>query len=84
VEVGVGDLLLLALLATPVVGDAVPVAGLDVAVDAVVGDVDLAVGEPLVERRVGLVDAFLGLGLPVQELGRLLEPPALPVLLGLS
>ena len=47
VEVGVGDVALLALLAAPVERDAVAVAGLDVAVDAVVGDVELAAHEPL-------------------------------------
>ena len=36
-QVGVGDVALLALLAAPVEGDAVAVAGLDVAVEAVVG-----------------------------------------------
>ena len=49
-ELGVGDLPLLALLAAPVEGDLVAVPGLDVAVEAVVGDVQLAVLEPLVER----------------------------------
>ena len=60
VQVGVGDLALLALLAAPVVGDAVAAAGLDVAVEAVVLGVELAVGEPLVEGRVGVVDAPVG------------------------
>ena len=82
VQVGVGDVLLLAFLAAPVERDAVAVSGLDVAVQAVVGGVDLAVREPLVERRVGLVDVLGGLLEPV-ELLRLLHPPALPVLLGL-
>ena len=52
VQVGVGDVALLALLAVPVEGDPVAAAGLDVAVEAVVRGVQLAVGEPLVERRV--------------------------------
>ena len=51
-QVGVGDVALLALLAAPVEGDAVPGAGLDVAVEAVVRDVQLAALEPLVEGRV--------------------------------
>ena len=82
VQVGVGDVALLALLAAPVVGDLVALARLDVAVQAVVGGVDLAVLEPLVERRIGVVDVVGGLLEPVQLLG-LLDPPALPVLLGL-
>ncbi len=82
VQVGVGDLALLAFLSAPVVGDTVAVAGLDVAVDAVVGGVDLAVREPLVERRVGVVEDLLGLLEPMQLLG-LLDPPSLPVAVGL-
>ena len=55
-QLGVGDVALLALLAAPVEGDAVAQAGLDVAVQAVVRGVELAVREPLVERRVGVVE----------------------------
>ena len=51
-QLGVGDRALLALLAGPVKRDAIAVAGLDVPVEAVVGHVQLAVVEPLVERRV--------------------------------
>ncbi len=58
VELGVGDVALLALLTAPVERDPVAVARLDVPVEAVVGSVDLAVGEPLVERRVGVVDVL--------------------------
>ena len=43
-------------LAAPVKRDAVAAARLDVAVQAVVGDVQLAADEPLVERRVGVVE----------------------------
>ena len=50
-QLGVGDAAGVAGLALPVDGDAVAVAGLDVAVEAVVGDVELAVGEPLREGR---------------------------------
>jgi hypothetical protein len=81
VQVRIGDVELLALLAAPVEGDAVAVAGLDVAVDAVVGDVELAVGEPLGERRVGPVEHLVGLLVPVQRLG-LLGPEPLVVLVG--
>ena len=81
-QIGVGDVALLALLAAPVERDAVAAAGLDVAVQAVVGGVQLAAGEPLVERRVGVVEDLGRLLEPVQLLG-LLDPPALPVALGL-
>jgi hypothetical protein len=47
-------------------------------VQTVVGGVDLAVGEPLVERRVGIVEDLGRFLEPVQLLG-LLDPPALPV-----
>ena len=55
-QLGVGDVALLALLAPPVEGDAVAAAGLHVAVEAVVGDVQLAAHEPLGERRVRPVE----------------------------
>jgi len=61
----------------------VAVAGLDVAVQAVVGDVQLPVLEPLVERRVGVVQGLLGLLEPVEELVCLFCPKALEVALGL-
>jgi hypothetical protein len=78
-EVVVGDVALLALLAAPVEGDALAQAVLDVAVQAVVGGVELAVLEPLVERRVGVVEDLLEVGEPVQR-PCLLRPPALEVL----
>ena len=53
-EVGVGDRPGVAGLADPVIGDLVAEAALDVAVDAVVGDVELAADEPLRERQVPL------------------------------
>ena len=52
VELGVGDVALLPLLAAPVVGDPLAVARLDVAVEAVGGGVQAPVLEPLVEGRV--------------------------------
>ena len=79
VQVGVGDVELLALLTAPVVGDTVAVAGLDVTVDAVVGDVELAADEPLRERRVRPVQDLVPLRVPVQRLGAL-GPEALVVL----
>ena len=73
-QIGVGDGALLALLAVPVVGDAIAPAGLDVAVQAVVGDVELAVGEPLVEGRVAVVEHLGERGGPVDERAGLLGP----------
>ena len=51
-QLGVGDRDRVARLALPVVGDLVTPAGLDVAVEAVGGDVELAADEPLGEREV--------------------------------
>ena len=53
-QVGVGERPRVAGLADPVVGDLVAAAGLDVPVEAVVGDVQLAADEPLRERQVPL------------------------------
>ncbi len=58
-QVGVGDRPGVAGFALPVDRHPLAVAGLDVAVDAVVGDVELPVGEPFGVRGVG----------PVQDLG---------------
>ena len=82
VQLGVGDRALLALLAGPVERDAVAVAGLDVPVQAVVGHVQLAVGEPLVERRVRVVEHGRERLVPVQG-SRLLGPERVRVELGL-
>jgi hypothetical protein len=73
VQLGVCDGALLAVLAGPVEGDAVAVAGVDVAVQAVVGHVQRAVGEPFVERRVGVVEHGRERLVPVQG-SRLLGP----------
>ena len=73
VELGVGDRPLFALLAGPVEGDAVAVAGLDVAVQAVIGHVQLAVAEPLVEGRVRVIEHGGERLVPVQG-PRLLGP----------
>ena len=78
VQVGVRDVALLALLAAPVERDAVAAAGLDVAVDAVVGDVQLAADEPLGERGVRPVEHLVPLLRPVERL-RLLGPEPLRV-----
>ena len=68
--------------ADPVERHLVAVAGLDVAVDAVVGRVELAADEPLGERRVGPVEHVRERGVPADPLG-LLGPVAQPVGLGL-
>jgi hypothetical protein len=83
VEIGVGDGPLLALFAVPVVGHPVSVARLDVPVHTVVGDVELAVGEPLVEGWVGVVQHRLERLAPVQ-LTRATRPVALGVGLGVG
>ena len=75
-EVGEGDRPPVALgLALPVVGDLVAVARLDVAVDAVVADVQLAAQIPLRVRRLPLVELREGL-----EPGDALAPLGLPEL----
>ena len=55
-QIGVADVPGLALLAVPVERHAVAVAGFHVAIQAVVGDVQLPALEPLVEGRVGVVE----------------------------
>ena len=74
-QLGVGDVALGAVLAAPVKRDALAPPRLDVPVEAVVGDVQRAAGEPLVERRIGVVEHRVPLLKPVQPLG-LLDPPA--------
>jgi hypothetical protein len=83
VQVGVGEIALLALLTAPVVGDPIAPAGLDVAVEAVDRGVEAAVLEPLVEGRVGVVQALARRPVPVEQLGRLAHPPRLGVDCGL-
>ena len=82
VELGVGDRPLFALLAGPVEGDAVAVAGLDVAVQAVIGHVQLAVAEPLIEGRVRVIEHGGERLVPVQG-PRLLGPERVRVERGL-
>ena len=77
-ELGVGDLAAVARLALPQQRDAVAVACVDVPVEAVVGDVQLAVGEPLRERRVRPVEHFGERLVPVQ-LARAVGPERLTV-----
>ena len=73
-QIGVGDGPLLALFAMPVVGDPIAPPCLDVTVQAVVRDVELAVGEPPVERRAAVVQHLGEGGRPVDEQPGLLRP----------
>jgi hypothetical protein len=68
-ELGVGDVPAVAGLADEVDRDLVPEAVLDVAVDAVVGHVELAVGEPAGERRIRPVEHFGGILGPAEAAG---------------
>ena len=77
-ELGIGDVALIALLAAPVEGDPLTPALLDMPVEAVVGDVQLAAGEPLVEGRLGVLQDLLPGPEPMQLFG-LGCPPALRV-----
>ena len=61
----------------------IAVAGLDVPVDAVVGDVELAADEPLRERRLRPVQHLVERRVPGQPVG-LLRPERQPVGLGLA
>ncbi len=78
-QVGVGDGAGVAGLALEVDGDPVAVAGLDVAVDAVVGGVELPADVPPREGRVGPVEGLGEVLLPVQALAGLPRPEAEPV-----
>ena len=82
-EVAEGQRPGVARLADPVVGDLVAEAALDVPVDAVVGDVELAAGEPLRERQVPF-ERRLERRRPVEPLARPLRPERLEVGLGLG
>src|SRR5207248_8463763 len=80
-QTGEGELTPLALrLALPEVGGLVAVAGLDVPVDAVEADVQLAAEEPLGVRQVPLQERVEGLE-PAHALPRLCLPELLPVAL---
>jgi hypothetical protein len=74
-DLGVGQGTLFTLLPLPVERDPVAVPGVHVPVQAVVGGVELAVGEPGVEGRVAVVEDRLERGLPVQPLPCLPRPP---------
>ena len=76
----VGDLSPVARLALPVVGDLVAAPGFNMAVEAVIGDVELTAVEPLGERRVPFQDG-VPLPIPAQRF-RLLGPECLEVGIG--
>jgi hypothetical protein len=78
-ELRVGDVPAVAGLALPVQGDAVAVAGEHVAVEAVVGDVELAILEPGGERRVRPIEILREVRVPVQQLAGLPRPEREPV-----
>ena len=71
-------------LALEVDGHPVPVAGLDVPVQGVVGGIDLAADEPLGERRVGPVQRLGEVLGPAQQLAGLLRPEGGTVGVGLG
>ena len=81
-QVGVGDGAGVARLALPVERDPVAPAGVDVAVEAVLGDVERAADEPLGEGQVPLEDRVPVL-IPVEQVGGLPGPEPLEVLVGL-
>lgn len=62
--------------------DALAIAGFDVAVEAVVRRVELAVVEPLVERRIGLVEHAGERLVPAQRFAREARPEAFVIALG--
>jgi hypothetical protein len=74
-ELGIGQVAFLMLRAPPVERDPAAMAGQHVPVKAVVGRVDGPVGEPRVERRVGVVEDRAERRVPVQALARLRRPP---------
>src|SRR5690606_39164987 len=61
-------------LALPVDRDAVTVAGFDVTVETVVGDIQSAVGKPTGEGRVVPVESLRERGVPVEEFTCLVGP----------
>ena len=77
-QLGVGDRPGVARLALEVDGDLVTAAGGDVAVEAVVGDVELPADEPLGVGQLPLADRVPVLR-PVEQLGRLAGPEPLVV-----
>ena len=77
-QLGVGDRSRVALLTLEVVGDLLALSGLDVAVQAVVGDVQLTTDEPLGEGKIPF-EHRVERPVPADVLLRLLSPEALGV-----
>ena len=83
-QLGVGDLTAVVLgLALPADRHPVPVARLDVSVDAVVGDVELAADEPLRDGGFRPVEDLVERGVPGQSVG-LFRPECQAVFFGLG
>ena len=83
-QLAVADHALVAGLADPDVGGLVAAAGREVLVEAVDRRVQLAVGEPLEERRVGVVERLRRLAVPGQAGERARHPEADGIGLGLG
>ena len=75
VQFGIGQVALFAFLAAPVERHPVAATRENVPVQAVVAGVEPAVGEPLVEGRVAVVENGAERCLPVQPLACLIGPP---------
>ena len=84
VQLAIADDALVAGLADPDVGGLVAAAGREVPVEAVDRGIQLAVGEPLVEGRVGVVEALRRLAVPVELVERALHPERDRIGLGLG
>ncbi len=83
-QIGVGDARDGAVVGLEDHRDALAVAGFDVTVEAVVRGVQLTVVEPLVERRIALVEHAGERLVPAEALARETRPEALVILLGLG
>ncbi len=75
-QIRISDRPLFALLAPPVIGDSVTETGLDMAVQAVGGNVQPAVREPRVERRAAVIEPLGEGGVPAQQRPCLVQPEA--------
>ena len=80
-ELGVGQVAVIAGLADPVDRDPVTLARIDMAIHTVVGDVEFAADEPLGERGIRPVENLIEIGVPVEAAG-LLGPELEPVGVG--
>ncbi|MDR9117426.1 hypothetical protein FEP32_03323 [Burkholderia multivorans] len=83
-QVGIGDARDGAVVGLEDYRDALAVAGFDVAVEAVVRRIQFAVVEPLVERRIGLVEHLRKRLVPREALAREARPEPFVIALGLG